>query len=125
MGLMRRPEDLIVNYVLARGLGENYHLPPLLYIDDPRGQGDTLSPHDEHFHSLELCLLSLCCLAESSPQQRKPKVLGYNNNYKYTNTRKLTRLWTILSLLLNMQGFWLLCLFLTKSKQNKSLLSMF
>ena len=28
MGLMRRPEDLIVNCVLARGPGENYHLPP-------------------------------------------------------------------------------------------------
>ena len=44
LGLMRRLEDLIVNLVLARGAGENYHLPPLLYIDDPRGQGGSLSP---------------------------------------------------------------------------------
>jgi len=65
MGLMWQPEDLIVNCVHARGAGENYHLPPLLYIDDPRGQGGLSLPHDEHFPSLEL----LCCLAESSPQQ--------------------------------------------------------
>ena len=28
MGLMRRPKDLIVNHVLTKGPGENYHLPP-------------------------------------------------------------------------------------------------
>jgi len=53
MGLMRRPEDLIVNLILTRGPGENYHIPPLLYIDDPRVKGARTPPH-EHFHSLEL-----------------------------------------------------------------------
>jgi len=43
MGLMRWPEDLIVNHVLARKPGENYHLSLLLYIDDPRSQGGSLS----------------------------------------------------------------------------------
>ena len=58
MGLMRRPEDLIVSRVLARGPRENYQLPPLLYIDDPRGQWGSLLPH-EYFHSLELSSLAL------------------------------------------------------------------
>ena len=44
MRLIWWPEGLIVKIVLAKGPGENYHIPPLLYIDDPRGQRDPLSP---------------------------------------------------------------------------------
>ena len=86
LGLLRQPENLIANLVLARGpreittSGRNYHLPPLLYINDPRSQEGSLSSLMSIFtllswaHSLWVfvhlrCLLPLCCLAESSPQQ--------------------------------------------------------
>ena len=60
MCLIWWPEGLIVKIVLAKGPGENYHIPPLLYIDDPWGQGGSLSPMGI-LHYLECSLATVFC----------------------------------------------------------------
>jgi hypothetical protein len=53
MDLMWRPKDLSVNLELTRGLEKNCHPSPPIYIDDPRGRGDSLPL--EHFTLFETC----------------------------------------------------------------------
>ena len=71
MDPMWRPKGLCVNPELIRGPGANCHLPPLLYIDDPRGQEGALSLMSI-FHSLSCSLLSQLSWWSRSPTPTTP-----------------------------------------------------